>query len=393
MTWQLLIHMGAVAWSLAVLGAAVVAFVRSRRRTEGPARPGFAEPAPLRTVLVVRPCAGEEPDLERRLIALAPSPGLRVRLVLVVADVADPAWPIAVRAEVRGRERGLECHTLVAPPTGANRKASSFAAAVAQFGPGCDAIVNADSNVELSGFDLAALVEPLAGGNCGAVWAPPVEVPGTSHPASQAILGASLHSFPLLAGIDGATLVGKLFALDAQALDRCGGFAPLAEWLGEDVELSRRLRRHGYRVRPLFRLAPTGGGPASWRATYARHLRWLQVIRAQRPLLLASYPLFFFPTLWMVPLVLATAWGALSTAVIALTIVVGTRLTIAMLAARRCGSHGRTALRFGHACLADVTLAAAWASALRTRAVEWRGVRLRLRADGRLESRPDSSGA
>ncbi|MCK6506187.1 hypothetical protein L6R53_22885 [Myxococcota bacterium] len=373
-----------LAWICTSTAAAVVATLRLR------APPPPAGPAPLPgpttgpPALLLRPCAGDEPGLAARLSR--PPAGawpLHTRFVLASAD--DPALPAATAAVAALHAAGQPADLHIVPPLGPNRKASQLHGGLqAPLPTGAPTLVaSVDSDVDLASVDLAPLLAPLvAPGGPAATWAPPVEVaPRTvGDRASQAVLGGSLHAFPLLRGVDPTGLVGKCFAVRGDALAQAGGFLALVEHLGEDMELSRRLRGAGLRVAPVGLRVPSQVGGRTTGEVVARLARWLRVIRAQRPALLASYPLVLAPLPGQ--LLLAALLGSPALALAA----IGGRLLVALLARRAC------ALPLGGAFLdtliADPLLLWAWRAALGSRTFRWRGVPLRIGAGGRLETVP-----
>jgi ceramide glucosyltransferase len=116
-------------------------------------------------------------------------------------------------------------------------------------------------------------------------------------------------------------------------------------------------------------------------AALARYARWIQVVRAQRPHLLPTYPLFFFPTLPILACAIAVhgtiAWLA---ALVALS----ARALVAAAAARASGREPSVLGVARDVVVADVTLAIALVRALASREVEWRGRSLQILSGGRL---------
>ncbi|WP_438018135.1 glycosyltransferase [Sorangium sp. So ce315] len=406
-----------LAWALAVASVSAEAIRRAARRRApgaplhgaprggpppgappGTAPSGEAPPAAAGAlrVLVVRPCAGEEPHLDRTLRSLAgarlsASASASARCVFAVADAGDGALPAASAAAEALRAAAIPAEIALTAAAAPNRKAAQLAAVVAREAAPFDVVVVADSDVDLDGVDLDALVDPLRDGArpapLDAVWAPPVEVALASSlgdRASAAVLGASLHAFPLLAGLDPRGLVGKLFAVRADALAAAGGFAALTAHLGEDMELSRRLlaRRGAIAAAPL--VAPSLAAGRALRDVIARYARWITVIRAQRPALLASYPALFFATPLIAALAVVAAPAAPVAAAAAAAIAAASRLAVAAYAARMAGRRASLLAAAADACLADLVLGAAFLRALSSRTVVWRSVRFTIDRRGLL---------
>jgi ceramide glucosyltransferase len=379
-------------WVAMYAAAAAIAVVRAMARREsgrGRESEGGGESESQRVVLV-RALAGEEVGLARRL----GETGGAALVIFAVGSRLDPAEPIAQRVAARLRARGVDATVFVTNAVGPNHKADQLARTLAL--PRARArqiVVVADADVELAHDAVPRLVAAL--GDFDAVWAPPVErgrARTWGDRASHAVLDASLHSFPLLAGIDPHGLVGKLFAVRRSALDSVGGFGALTRYLGEDMELARRLRLAGRSVDVAPQLAIATAEDRSLRDVLARFARWLLVVRAQRALLLFSYPLLIAAS----PLLLTILAVAVARHDGALATVAGSGL----------------AVRFGIACFAratagltiaplaaalqmlggDLVLLTALAMACTTRHVTWRGRRLVIAPDGTLTNAAGSGG-
>lgn len=332
-------------------------------------------------VLLVRPCAGADPSLRELLRSTGDMVEARgVAVVFAVGSESDPAHPIAVDVADGLRRRGIDVSVRVTTTRGPNHKAAQLETVCRDAGR--PFVVVADSDVDLAGLRLGALVAELRWDErTAAVWAPPVESPvdpTLGDRLSAAVLGASLHAFPVLVGLDPRGMVGKLFAVRRASVDACGGFGALRNVLGEDVELARRLRERGERVA----VAPTIGRarPRGRRVVdvVRRFARWMMVLRGQRPGLLVTYPSLFCAT---TPLVLACLVAGGGVAWIAAAAVAISRWLVACAGARRAGSPLPSIPLL---VASDLVLLAALVLALRTRSVRWRDRSLRLGARGEL---------
>ena len=328
------------AWCAANLSVAIWAYMRSAPR-----------PMPTRDnarAVILRPCAGADAWLAR---TAASTPGARF-LIATNDDAAGALVPAAIVTGARA----------------ANRKADQLRRALEVETSDYDVVIVADSDVVVSPEQLAC----LAASSADATWTAPVEIEpktGADH-ASARILDASLHAFSLLAGIDASGMVGKLFAIRREALEDIGGFAALTDRLGEDMEIARRLRDSGRSVRRADAPASSLASGRSWSEVIARYARWIQVIKAQRPALLVSYPLLFAAT----PIQLVLAIAAPAT----IPLILLSRYLIAIMARHRSKQP-----LLSQPYLGDVILLVAWLRALTTRTVRWRGHTLKL-AHGRV---------
>lgn len=364
-----------LAWALVYVGAVAVASIRAWRRSKGEAVRS------KRRVLLVRPCAGSEPGLVGRLSSAAGADSV----VLAVASRADSALPAALEACTRLSSTGAEAEVVVTGADAPNRKAHQLAVVLERARANdFDAVAVLDSDVDARDVDVRELAAGLDE-RVAAVWRAPVHRgPGTTlgDRATAAVLSASMHSFPLLAGIDGGGMVGKCFVVDRRALARVGGFADLTRALAEDMELGRRLRAAGLDVVCAAGVVDTAGSGRTLRAAVERFARWAVAIRAQRPVHLASYPLFFFPAL-LVP-VLALAVEDRLVGAVAAALVTGARVALALVADRAAGRRSGLGSLLVDAAIADVVLACAAARAVARRGFRWRGIALAVGEGGQL---------
>lgn len=373
---------GMTAWVTmyaAICGVAVVRAGRSHAL-----RPPMTGPLP--SVLLVRPCTGDDATLEAALRSTATlryGGALRVRLS--VESRVDPAWPHVRRVAAWLRDQGLDARAVIASTDAYNRKVGQLAEVTRESEE--DVVMCVDADVDLTGFDMESLIAPLISDTAGAVWAPPVEVgtvQGVADRASAAVLGASLHAFNLLGELDRGGLVGKTFAVRRDALNDVGGFDALTEHLGEDMELARRLRDHGRRTTMHRSSVRAIGSARSMSGILARYTRWLWVIRAQRPSLLLSYPLLLAASPILLGLLAVLALAQPRWALGLSVVVLITRMVVALAAAR---PRGRRAAAVAYEwLLADAVLLMAFVGALGRPEVSWRDRTLRLGPGGRLSA-------
>ncbi|HEU4536806.1 MAG TPA: glycosyltransferase, partial [Polyangiaceae bacterium] len=289
---------------------------------------------------------------------------------------------------------GLLARMVVTRPEAPNAKSAQLAVAVE--GASAALLLFADSDVCLRERGLRELFAALEAPGVAAAWAPPVEVAPArtlGDRASQALLGGSLHAFPLLAGLDPGGLVGKLFVVRRAALDQVGGFGDLTYVLGEDMELARRLRSQGLGVRACRARAPSLARGRRLGAVVERYARWVAVIRAQRPALLLSYPALFFATPLVALAALAGAAERPRAAAIALALALAARAAVAAAARRAGGRRGGVFALALDTLLGDALLAAAFGRALARREVVWRGRALYPAAGGRWRLGGTTGGA
>ena len=349
------------AWLLAYLGPVLTALWPPRE-----ARPN--EPRPF---ALLRPLSGDESGLGERLCAS----GGAERIVFAIGSEDDGARPAAETAVRVLRARGVAASLVVTHAVGPNHKTDQLARAQALAALAEPVIVVADSDVDLRDDDLTRLAAAVGAG-CAAAWALPIEVGPirtNGDAASHAVLGASLHSFPLLSRLDPRGLVGKLFAVERAELAAVGGFEALRGYLGEDMELARRLRARGLHTTAISLRARSAAEGRSLPDVIARFARWLLVVRLQRPVRLLSYPLLLAPApLFALAFAIALARNEPRVAVL-FGLAIALRWLVACAARRACGRPVRPLVALGQAFLADAVLLAAFFRACTARSVRWRG--------------------
>ncbi|MDP3278054.1 MAG: glycosyltransferase [Deltaproteobacteria bacterium] len=343
------------------------------------------------SVLVLRPCSGADPELSRNLCSLARTTqasrdALSLTCLLLVDSARDPAWPTAVDAAQWLTEQGIPTAVLLTHARGPNHKCDQLARGVAHS-PESAIVLVADADVDLTHTDLTLFTRDLAHGTHAALWAPVPESPTPrtlGDRASLAVLTGSLHAFALLARLDPASLVGKLFALRADALALVGGFASLTRDLGEDMALAHALRAQSLSVRAIAPMALSTAHDRSWSQARARYARWLMVIRTQRPALLRSYPLLFASPIAQVLCALALSlWAPRASLTLALTVIFA-RSWVSAHAIAASGQRRTLRRVLCDPWLADVLLWGAYRRARTMTEVQWRDTALRFDSHGKL---------
>lgn len=314
----------------------------------------------------------------------APTP-LELENLSTPIDYSGPLTQV-VLAPFRPRLQSANVRWLPSDPLTSNRKVGHLAYALATLPEAREAvIVSVDADVRVDGALVSSLVEQLQDGAALATAAPrPALVDSLAGRAHRGLLAQSHHSFEALEVMSAGAkaICGKAIALSPAA---AGELVRLADCIGEDLELSQVLHEKGLVV-------SMGAAPAhvpqreslTFKPLFERITRWMQVLRAHRPGLFPSVPLFFAPTpvLMVLASLVATPQAAL-----ALCFLVAARITLANRLDRRPG------LRVEW-LLAEAVLLGCWLEALRVgRTVTWRGRRFELRSGGRMQPRPSEGGA
>lgn len=235
-----------------------------------------------------------------------------------------------------------------------------------------------DADVRVDAALIGSLVDELRNGAALASAAPRPSVSRSlGGRAVRGLLVQSHHAFEVIDVMSAGAraICGKAIALSPLA---AAELLKLADCIGEDLELSHVLHEKGLPV-TLAKATATVPQPAQVPvgAVIERFTRWMQVLRAHRPGLFPTVPLFFAPT--PVLMVLASVVATPSAAV-ALSLLVALRIALANRQDNRGG------LRFEW-LLAEGLLWVCWLNALRQGGtVEWRGRRFTLRSGGKMEA-------
>jgi len=318
----------------------------------------------------------------RGVVADAPPPTLLIRPVdrptpLELENLAAPL-PLAVMQVVVSPSRehlspGLRW--VHSDPHCANRKVGHVLAALAAFGVDGRRVAVVDADVRVDAALLSSLAAPLRQGAAMATAAPLPEVrAGLAARALRGILAHGHHHFVALdaMSVGAKPACGKAMMLGPAALSE---LPALAHFLGEDLELARRLHARGERValaRAVARVPQPVDLPL--RTVIDRMTRWMQVLRAHRPALFPSVPLLFAPT----PLLLLVAASLRTPALIASTsVLVGLRTALALRLRPRASESWEW-------LLGECVLMVAAVRGLLRRRVVWRGRTYRIAAGGRI---------
>lgn len=171
--------------------------------------------------------------------------------------------------------------------------------------------------------------------------------------------------------------LGATMAFRTPDLQAIGGFAVIREYLADDYQLGARIAALGKRVELADVVVETSLGSGSWSDVWKHQIRWSRTIRVSRPAGYFGY-LVTQLTFWSI---VAAAFGYKRIALAGLLV----RL-IAACAALIALREPRL-MRAALAPLRDLFGLAVWAAGMVGREVEWRGLRYRLFADGKIKAR------
>jgi hypothetical protein len=361
-----------LAWAVLAMGFSGVALARLSR-----ARRPAASEGPPPPVLLLRPVDAPTP---RELENLATPIDYAGPLEQVVVSPFRPRLAPGVR-------------WLPSDPLTPNRKVGHLLYALEVLRTEGRVVLAVDADVAVTGALVEGLARPVASGAAALSTAAPTPV-GPEDGASRAMAGLlryTHHSFRALDAMSaGAKAVcGKALGLSPTAME---ALKALADHIGEDLELSKRLHARGLAV--AMSAAPAVvpvGAVGSWATPLARFTRWMQVLSSHRPSLYPTVPLLFTATPPLALLAAVLGSPALVGAVGAL-VVVRTLLALRLAALSTPGdSRGAAAVDTGlpHALtdwlLGESLLLAAFLGSLwQQGTVTWRGRTYALLPGGRM---------
>ncbi len=274
-------------WLLAVsalcgAGYAVMAALAAGRFMRRPRLPQSAAAA----VTILKPLYGDEPGLAQSLESFfVQDYAGPVQIVFGVHDAADAAIPVVQALQARYPQADT---IIVADPAlyGANAKVSNLINMLPAVRH--DILVLADSDIRVPrhwlGDVIAALAQPGVGvvtclykGEAGlqGMW-PRLAAMGTSYDfLPNVVTGVSL-------GL-AEPCMGSTIALRRDVLERIGGFTAFADYLADDYEIGRSVRRLGLKLAiPAIGVSHTAT-ETSLTELFRHELRWMRTIRRINP--------------------------------------------------------------------------------------------------------------
>lgn len=343
--------------ALALIAAAfsLLAVLRlSKRRS---ARLGSGEGK----VLLLRPIDAPTPRELENLAAPIDYPG---ELEHLVVSPFRPRLPSGVR-------------WAFSDPTCPNRKVGHLVYALATLDTDGRHVLAIDADVAVDGALVKDLVAALESGAELASASPSLIAHDAAGYALESLLGHTHHSFLALDAMSaGAKAVcGKALALGPKAQAE---LPALVDHIGEDLELAMRLHARGAPVALVHALARVPLAETTFSAVFERMTRWMQVLRAHRPVLYPSVPLLFAPTLPLVGLAVVSggAFPALAVAFLC--------ASRALLSVRLGQLRGSTGGALGRWIQGELLLLGAFLHSLGRRTVSWRGRTYALSRGGRM---------
>lgn len=325
---------------------------------------------------ILKPVHGRDPRFWEAIRSHAEQDYPAFEILFGVTDARDPAIVDIERLRREFPSLAIALH--VVETKAANTKAGVLAE-LARRARHPVLLVN-DSDIKVGPGYLRAATAPLADRRIGLVTC--LYRAAAESAASRAeALGIATEFAPsvLVARLLGQAefALGSTMAFRAGTLREIGGFDAIADFIADDYQLGRRIHERGYHIHFAPVVVETNLGAASWGETWRHQLRWSRTIRVSRPSGYYGY-LVTHATLWaLVAFAAGFPWAA--AAALGLRMAAGIWIGAGIL-------RDRSVLRtFWLIPLRDLFGFAIWLAGAFGSTVEWRGQKLRLRPDGRIE--------
>jgi ceramide glucosyltransferase len=350
---------------LALIAAARWSGPAARRRTH------YAPP-----ISILKPIHGRDPGFYACIRSHAAQHYPEFEILFGVSDPDDPAIEDIESLQREFPDLPISCHRV--STTAPNVKAGVLAV-LARHARHEVLLVN-DGDIFVPPDYLHAVVEPLTRAGTGLVTCL-YRAHGGSAATRMEALGIATDFAPsvMVARLLGVAefALGSTMVFRAETLRAIGGFEIIFDYLADDYQLGRHIYQLGLHIAFADVVVETNLGAGSWHDVWRHQLRWARTIRVSR---YAGYcgSIVTHATLWSLVALLAGAWWAAIPA-LALRIAAGTWIAAEVL-------EDRTAARSSALIpFRDLFGSAIWLAGLFGETVEWRGLHLRLRPDGRIQ--------
>ena len=368
MTWlAAALALAATAYYVLVL----VAAVKWSRRFRLPNPAGALPP-----LSILKPIRGRDPEFYEAIRSHAAQDYPEFEILFGFSDPQDPAQADVVRLQSEFPHLRISSHIVA---TNAPNTKVGVLAELARRARHPLLLVN-DSDIVVEPGYLRTVAAPLADPSVGLVTC--LYRGFAESLASRAeALGIATEFVPsiLVARLLGVAefALGSTMAFRAEDLRAIGGFDAIADYIADDYQLGARITALGRRVEFSSAIVETDLGGESWLETWRHQLRWSRTIRVSRPAGYFGY-VITHATLWSLAAFAAGCWWAGAAAL-------AVRMAAGVLVAGRILRYRPIARDWWMIPLRDLFGFAVWLAGLAGSEVWWRGRRLRLHADGRLE--------
>jgi ceramide glucosyltransferase len=175
--------------------------------------------------------------------------------------------------------------------------------------------------------------------------------------------------------------LGATMAIRRSALESIGGFRAIKDMLADDFFLGRLATDHGWKVRLSSSLVTLVPDERSFKNFWNRQIRWARTYRTTRPASVAT--IVTHGPFWAILLMIAMGLHPLSIGIF--FGVLGLRLGMAALLLRYVLKLPELTREAWLVPVKDLFMTGVWFASLVSNQVMWRGRRLKILADGRIQ--------
>ncbi len=339
-------------------------------------------------VSILKPVKGLDPEMYEAFASHCRQnyPG-EYEILFGASSMDDPAVPAIERLQAEFPDKNIRL-VLCPEKLGMNGKVSNVAQLAAQAR--YDYLVVNDSDIRVSPRYLERIAGAFAvlqkGKTVGLVTAP---YRGRAHRtlgSKLEALGISTDFFPgvlVSLKLDGEIRfgLGSTLAISREALDKIGGFAPLADALADDYELGLRVAQAGFAVHLSGEVVETSVPAYDLRGYFDHQLRWARGIRDSRKLGYAGL-MFTFGLPWALINLLTSGFSMDSVALLSMACLA--RVTLALAVGVGVLGDWQVLRDLWLLPVRDLAAMWVWAWSFASDTVVWRGERFVLK-DGKLE--------
>jgi ceramide glucosyltransferase len=339
-------------------------------------------PAGLRLppVTVLKPLKGPGIDLYANLASFCRQDYPAYQIVFGVEDPRDPA--VAVVQQLRRDFPERDMVLSVGNMPGANRKVANLRHMMRHAKHGV--LVMSDSDIRVRPDYLRTMVAPLADTEIGLTTCLYRGVGRFGLPSVFESLFINTDFTPMVLAAQVVQrfeyAYGASIAFRREALERIGGFAPLADYLADDYLLGNKIAKAGYRLVLLPYVVETVLDAVRLRDVWRHLLRWARTYRVCQPVNW-FLTIVIHTTLWGVLAALVTGGSLLG--LTALAVALATRLG-SLAAIMRILEETEVPRYLWLVPLKDLVNSVMWAAAFLGNEVNWSGQSLRIQRDGRM---------
>jgi ceramide glucosyltransferase len=360
---------GCLYYMLAIVSAR--AFLRAKR---GPA--GFTPP-----ITFLKPLRGADPDMREAFRSHCQQDYPEFEIIFGVSDPQDESIALVRQLQREFPNRRIEL-VVAEKSLGPNGKVSTLAQMLPQAHH--DHLIVNDSDIRIEHDYLQRVMAPFANERVGMVTCLYRGIAGRTLGSRIESLGISTD---FAAGVLSARILqgvkfglGSTLAFPREALEKIGGFEPLADYLADDYELGARIAALGREVVVSDVIVDHHLPAYTFGELFDHQLRWARAIRDSRKLDYIGM-VFTFGWPWALLALLFSHGTRGSLALFALTVLL--RFAMAFSIGIRV-LQDRQAIRYWWLIpFRDVVALVVWIVSFGGHTVRWRGLEFTLK-DGKL---------